>query len=642
MVKFIDPLKALQEDRLKAGEPSASQLATRASRPITSGAPIKQADMNLPGLTFEQRIKADFRVFLTLVWRHTLGNDPNPIQLDLAYYLQHGGGDRKIIMAFRGFSKSWITGAFALWRLYCDPDEKVMVVSGGLVRAQATSNWCLGLIMTMDILKDLRPKTGNRQSATMWDVGNCIPAQSASFTAFGIGGQLVGFRGSLIIADDVETQTNSLTVIMRSKVLEAVKEFESVLVPGGQIIYLGTPHDVDSLYMRLLRLRDSAGGKVYQARIWCALFPNEEELQKYANLGDLIAPYITHEIKRLGPSCIGHSTMPMRFTDADLDKRRAAMGNSEFRLQFMLDLTGSFIDRYPLKLKDLMVMDLDMEKAPEDLVWGTTHPDRDLPVMGFDGDYYHKPVQIADFRAPYAKKIGFVDPSGRGDNETALQIVGELHGRAFWLYQWANKDGYAKESLEAIANACVRYRVSTLYVEGNFGDGMYIALLRPVVNAAWAKYNETAPADQHGGTTIEEIKSGSTQKERRILSVLEPVFQSHRLVINRSVIEADYSSIQQMEGEDTRHYYAWGYQATHVTRERDCLTEDDRLEALAGALAQLSAELGVDPLGMVKRSRSEREDELIAELMRDAEEAVGRGPYVKDDTRAEAARIQRR
>lgn len=656
MAKLIDPLKDLKltgnpEADLKThkdllGEVMASDLLAKSRRqnPLVTGEKIKAGDLHLPGVTLEQRVKADFRVFLTLVWRHVLGNDPNPIQLDLAYWLQHGP-DRAIIMAFRGFSKSWITGAYALWRLYCDPDEKIMIVSGGLVRAQQTSNWCLGLVMTMDILKDLRPKSNNRQSATMWDVGNCIPAQSASFTAFGIGGQLVGFRGTLIIPDDVETQTNSLTVVMREKILEAVKEFESVLTPGGQIKYLGTPHDVDSLYEKLLRLKDSAGNHVYVARVWPALFPTQEEVASYRGR---LAPYIEHQIQKQGPSCIGHSTMPLRFSDADLDTRCAAMGKSEFRLQFMLDLSGSFVDRFPLKLKDLMVMDLDNHKAPEDLVWGTTAPDRDLPVMGFDGDYYMKPVMISPMMLPYSKKIAFIDPSGRGSNETALQVVGELHGRAYWLYQYATKDGYSPPTLEHIAKSCVRFGVSTLYVEGNFGDGMFLALMGPVLVRAWEdehkrrKLGGLAPTEQQG-TTMVEIKSGTAQKEKRILSVLEPVFQQHRLVVNRAVIEADYQSLQTMEGEDTRHYYAWGYQSTHITREKDCLSEDDRLESLAGALAQLAAQLGVDPIGMTHRAQQQREDDLEAWMEEQMGLASGTlsGPARKD-TRVEAAKVTRR
>lgn len=634
MAKLIDPLQKLKDERQAAGELSAAQVVA----PQRRGHPAV-----LPGTSLEQRAKADFRVFLTIIWRHLLGNDPNPIQLDMAYWLQHGP-DRAIIMAFRGFSKSWITGAYALWRLYINPDEKVMVVSGSLMRAVATSNWCLSLVMTLPILKELRPKANTRQSGQMWDVGNCIPQQSASFTAFGIGGQLVGFRGSLIIPDDVETQTNSRTVVMRNTVREGVKEFESVLVPGGQIKYLGTPHDMDSLYEYLLKLKNEDGTPVYSARIWTALFPTEAEYVKYKGR---LAPYIPAVAAKLGPSCIGHSTMPMRFTDQDLAKRRAAMGNSEFRLQFMLDLEGSFIDKYPLKLKDLMVLDLDKDKAPEELVWGTSKVEKDLPLPGFDGDYYHAPVMMGDIYSPYSRKVAFIDSSGRGTNETAMAIGGELVGRVFLLHMFATQQGYEMATLKAIAERCVQYGVSTLYVEGNHGDGMFIALLRPVLNAAWEKVNKDRSKkrpDGLTGTEIEEVKSGAVQKEKRILSVLEPVTQQHRLVVNRSVIQWDEASIKEKDGEDGQHYYSLGYQYTHLTRERDSLGQDDRLESLAGLLAMFASELEVDPQGMTIRRSTEREDELLRELeeMEEDLSVGGPGKARAPDLRAEATRIQTR
>lgn len=610
MAKLIDPLQRLKEERQANGELSSAQVANVAP-PARKG-----HEATLPGTTLEQRVKADFRVFLTLVWRHFNYPDPSPPMLDMAYWLQHGP-DRAIIMAHRGFSKSWITGAYALWRLYCNPDEKVMVVSGGLVRACATSNWCLSLVLTMDILKPLRPKSGDRQSAQMWDVGNCIPAQSASFTAFGIGGQLVGFRGTLIIPDDVETQTNSLTVVMREKIRESVKEFESVLTPGGQIKYLGTPHDVDSLYLNLLGLKNHDGTPVYVARIWPARYPNEEERRKYHGR---LAPYIDAKIKQLGPGCIGHSTMPMRFPDEDLNKREAAMGKSEFRLQFMLDLTGSFIDKFPLKLRDLIVMNLAPNKAPEDLVWGTQRKIPDVQLMGFDGDYLHEPAMIGPDYSPYSKTLGYLDGSGRGEDETALAIGGELFGRVFLRKLWASKDGYGPETLRTIARLCIEFRVSTLYVEANYGDGMLVALLKPVMVKEWeAALKKTRRRELDGltGTDIEEIKSGSVQKERRILSVLEPVCQSHRLVIDRAVFDWDFQSISEMEGEDTRRRYSFAHQFTHLTREKDCLGKDDRLEVVAGLCALFAEELEVEPLGMSVRAKNEREEDFMRELEED-------------------------
>lgn len=656
MAKLVDPLKELKASReaeKKLGSRDLLGIPKVQSSPQPLDASTPMADIpsdvgvHLAGKAamkaastspeLDRAIRKDFRVFLTLVWRHLLGVDPNPIQLDLAYWLQHGP-DRAIIMAFRGFSKSWITGAYALWRLYCDADEKIMVISGSMKRAVATTNWALSLIMTMPVLAHMIPRSHYRQSGQQFDVGSCVPAQSASFSAFGIGGQLVGFRGTCIIPDDVETQTNTLTVAAREKIAEAVKEFESVLVPGGVIKYLGTPHDVDSLYMKLLRLRDKHKRPVYAARIWPALFPTTEQIKSY---NGFLAPYITHELGKLGPSCVGHSTMAMRFTDDDLEIRRAAIGNSEFALQFMLDLSGSLLDKYPLKLSNLMVASLDNRVGPDSVAWGDTKIYRDLPIMGLDGDFFYEPSYISDTYLPYNRTIAVVDSSGRGQDETAFVILAELNGTIFWLHLYASKLGYEPSVLKHIAKQCVVFRVHELFVEGEFGDGMFMALLKPYLMAELDKHNKRKGAE-HLGTRLTEIKVGKAQKEKRILGILEPVTQQHRLVVSKEVILYDEQSIKEMEGEDSRHRYAWGYQYTHITRERDCLGHEDRLDALASGVAMFAGVLGVDPQGIAEKKREERTEDWLQKLLDEQDDLMGVGSLKSKDTRVQAAKAQRR
>lgn len=644
VIKLIDPRKDLDAARKVEAMPSAAEVAlpkapidTRSNKAKLSG-----DTAGVPFDTLEARCKKDFRVFLTVIWRHLLGNDPNPIQLDMAYWLQHGP-DRSITMAFRGFSKSWITGAYALWRLYVNSGEQILVVSGSKNRAMATTNWCLQLIMTLPILAHMIPKPSFRQSSQMFDVGNCIPQQSASFMAAGIGGQLVGFRGTCIIPDDVETQTNSLTVVMREKTKEGVKEFESILVPGGVIKYLGTPHDMESLYLYLLSLRDEMGNPVYAARIWPALFPSEEERKAYSTW---LAPYILHEIEKLGPTCIGHSTMPQRFTDADLAKRKAAMGASEFQLQFMLDLKGFSRDKYPLKLKDLIVMDLDDRRGPETVTWGNTHIHRDLPIRGFDGDFYYGPVDVSPTYSPWTKVAGFIDTSGKGSDEMTLWIGAELFGRVFALSLYASRDGFSEPVLKEIARLCVRYWVNELQIEDNFGGGMFSALLRPHLQAAWDAYKKTSEGrhpDCPNGTRIVDVNSGKQSKEARILGILEPATQQHRVVINKSIIQYDEQSVAEMDGEDSRHRYAFGYQYTHLANIRDCLGHDDRVEGLSGLVGIFADALGVDPHGMAASRQQDRDDEEAEEAFEEADQAAGRaGEGVRKDGRMAAAKPQRR
>lgn len=633
-LKLFDPLKAeaVRAEAVEAfhspeaAKPKARKKTPRkpaerlpAVPPAPTPVPSLEPAPGAPAASYEDRLKADFRLFLIVIWRHLLGKDPAPIMLDMAYWLQHGP-DRAIIEAFRGFSKSWITGAYALWRLYRNPQEKIMVVSGSLTRAVATTNWCLALIMEVPILAHLKPLAHQRQSSKAFDVGPAVPDQSPSFNALGIGGQLVGFRGDCIIADDVETQTNSLTVTMRDKIREAVKEFDSVLKPGGVIKYLGTPHDEDSLYNKLGK--PEVG---YTIRVWPARFPTTEQIKKY---GDTLAPYITREIEKHGPALVGTPTMPTRFSDEDLRKREMSLGRSEFALQFMLDTSLSDREKYPLKVRELMVLSLDPRKGPEAVAWSNDPRNRitDLQSFGFEGDHYYAPViPEGTTYAPWSRVVGAVDNSGRGTDETVLTVIAELHGTLFLLHLWATRAGYEMETLLAIAKACVRFRVNKLRVEANFGDGMFVALLAPVLEKEWAVYNRGVDArnrtnrgikEEHGGTEIEEVRSSNQMaKERRILSVLEPVTQQHRLVVDRSVIEWDFNSLKQIEGEDGRHRYSLFYQYTHITRDRDALYKDDRVETLSIGVADFADILGVDPATMAVRATEGRKQDELEKLL---------------------------
>ena len=296
----------------------------------------------------------DFRYFLVLVWRHLQLPDPTPIQLDIGEYMQDGP-KRRIIEAFRGVGKSWMAAAYVLWLLRNDPQKKIMVVSASKTRADDFAQFCLRLIREMKILKCLDPDRDEQRSASnRFDVRPAIPDQSPSVKSVGIFGQLTGSRADLILADDVEVPNTAWTVGMREKLLVSVGEFNAILKPGGEIMFLGTPQTEESIYNKL-RLRG------YECRIWPSRYPVKPE--KY---GEALAPVIQKRCIELK----GDPTDPDRFSDLDLIEREASYGRSQFTLQFQLDTTLSDLERFPLRLSDLVVMEVD-QNAPEKVVWSS-------------------------------------------------------------------------------------------------------------------------------------------------------------------------------------------------------------------------------------------------------------------------------
>lgn len=534
----------------------------------------------------------DFRVFLHLVWKALNLPNPTPVQLSIAQYLQHGPR-RKIIEAFRGVGKSWITAAYVDWRLLLDPDVKIMVVSASKDRADNFTTFCLQLINEIPILHHLMPRPEQRCSKLAFDVGPCRADQAPSVVSRGIFSQITGGRADEIIADDIEVPNNSFTQMMRDKLSEAVKEFDAILKPNGVITYLGTPQTEQSLYNQL-------PDRGYSCRVWPARYPSEEQKKNY---GDALSPFITTKMeeitKTLGIDPVGMSTDPLRFSDEDLMERELSYGRSGFQLQFMLDTRLSDADRYPLKLSDLIVMGGNAEKAPEQPVWGktTTNIINDLPCVGLNGDRYHSPVFLSGDWIPYTGSVMAIDPSGRGTDETAVVVAKMLNGYVYVTEMKAYRDGYGDNTLRDIAKLAKDQKVNHVIIEANFGDGMFSKLLQP-----WF-LKEDYPC------LIEDVKH-SRQKEMRIIDTLEPVMNQHRLVVDRSVIEWDYNSTKDLPPEQRLKYQMF-YQMSRMTRERGSLAHDDRLDCLAMAVGYWVEQMSQDAQ---KRAVQRREDLMKDEL----------------------------
>ncbi|MDX1059914.1 phage terminase large subunit [Sinorhizobium medicae] len=411
----------------------------------------------------------DFRNFLYLVWLHLNLTKPTKVQYDIAHYLQHGP-KRMVIEAFRGVGKSWVTSAFVCWLLYCNPQLNILVISASKQRSDDFSTFTMRLIFEMDILAHLRPAPDQRCSKVSFDVGPARASHAPSVKSLGITSQIAGSRADVLIADDVEVPNNSDTHLKREKLSEQIKEFDAVLKPGGRIIYLGTPQSEQSIYNLL-------PDRGYQVRIWTARYPDPERQAKY---GARLAPMLVRELDR-DPDIVGRPTDPERFTAEDLDERELSYGRSGFSLQFMLDTSLSDEDKYPLKLSDLIVMGLNPGKGPAEVVWSSA-PDltyEQLPMVGLPGDRYYRPMFISKDWVDWEGSVMFVDPSGRGKDETSWAIVKMLHGILFATKINAKRgDGYSDETLLTILRDAKEQKVNLILVEPNFGDGMFAQLLR--------------------------------------------------------------------------------------------------------------------------------------------------------------------
>ena len=504
-------------------------------------------------INLETNVK-NFKNFLYLAWKHLQLPEPTPIQYDIADYLQKVQ-KRIVIQAFRGVGKSWITSAYVCHQLLLNPQRNILVVSASKNRADDFSTFTQRLITEMPLLQHLQPRDDQRHSKISFDVSPARAAHAPSVKSLGVTSQLTGSRADLIIADDVESANNSQTQLMRDRLSETVKEFDAIIKPEvGRIVFLGTPQTEMSLYNSL----DERG---FKTRIWTSLYPTKIQL---INLGEKLSPTIKKAITD-NPKLEGKPTDPLRFDETDLMEREASYGRSGFQLQFMLDTTLSDLNRYPLKLNDLILMSglSSWKEAPCKIQWASGSDqiksiDSDLPNVGLKGDYWVAPMYTSDEYAPFEGSVMSIDPSGRGADRTGYCILKMLHGVLYMTDCGALEGGYEKETLERISQLAKEHSVNYVVIESNFGDGMATALLKPVM----AKIHPCS---------IEEVRH-NIQKEKRIIDTLEPIFNQHRLVVAQEVIEKDFK--QPIDHQLFK-------QITRITKDRGALRHDDALDALS-------------------------------------------------------------
>ncbi len=454
------------------------------------------------------------------------------------------------------------------------------------------------LIIETPWLSHLQPKSDDaRWSRISFDV-LCSPHQAPSVKSVGITGQLTGSRADLMILDDIEVPGNSMTELMREKLLQLCTEAESILTPkdDSRIMYLGTPQTTFTVYRKLAE-------RNYRPFVWPSRYP--KDITPYDGL---IAPQLQEDIDNgaIPLTC----TDPDRFDDDDLVEREASMGRSNFALQFMLDTSLSDAEKFPLKMSDLVVTSVNPTKAPDNVIWCSDPRNvlKDLPTVGLPGDYFYSPMQLQGEWTEYQETICSVDPSGRGADETAACYISQKNGILYVHEMRAYRDGYSDTTLLDILRGCKKYNVNTMVIESNFGDGIVAELFKKHIQQTKQRI------------LVEEVRA-NVRKEDRIIDTLEPILNQHRLVVDRSLVEWDYSSNQSAAPEE-RLLYMLFYQMSRMCRQKYAVKHDDRLDALAQGVKYFIDAFGISAREQIKLRKREEWDDMLEQFVDDPQSAT--------------------
>ena len=523
----------------------------------------------------------DFRNYLYFTFTEVLDLPaPDPMQYDIAYWMQHAppssdGIVRQQIQAMRGCGKSVIAAVFCTWLWYCNPKIRIVVLSSIGPKANELAGLVKDILDLSPLLEHLRPhyedgvtmRRGKKihslsrpkNTEQFFDVRGCGPGKDPSFAAYPVHGGWTGSHPDIIIPDDTEIPENSRTVLWRTRLYDKLQECESLVMEGGKIMYMGTPQTEESIYNKL----DDAG---YKIRRWPAELPDPNDEIRSKN----VAPWLLERVHN--GEKVGSPSYPERFPVMRLLEKKAK-GLAYYNLQMLLDTTLADQERYPLKLKNLIVLDTPADMAPTNVVWGTAARITHFEYSGFTGDYLHTPAFVEEAWGEYQDKVLYIDPKGGGADSVGYAVGGILNGIIYAIDVGgfaAGQDGTSDVIMRKLALLAATYGIKRVIVESNWGGSKDVSTYAKLLQPFMAKHN---------GPTQIETNYVQGQKERRILDCLEPIVNTHRLVFS----------------EKTARCIALTYQFTHLTRESGALSHDDEIDALYGMVSRFTHLVVLDP-----------------------------------------------
>ena len=255
-------------------------------------------------------------------------------------------------------------------------------------------------------------------------------------------------------------------------------------------------------------------------------------------------------------------------------------------------------------MSDLIVTSVNPKLAPDNIVWCSDPANviKDAPTVGLPGDYFYSPMQFGSGEwNPYTETICSIDPSGRGTDETAATYISQHNGFLYLHEMRAYRDGYSDKTLLDILRGCRKFGVTKLLIETNFGDGIVAELFRKHLQQLKLSID------------IEEVRA-NVRKEDRIIDSLEPVLNQHRLVVDRSVIDWDYSSNKDQPPEE-RLLYMLFYQMSRMCREKGAVKHDDRLDSLAQGVKYFTDCLAISAQEAVNSRKREEWSAMIQDFL---------------------------
>jgi hypothetical protein len=534
----------------------------------------------------ERKLRSDFVYFLTFVFKKMGLPEPTPMQRLFADILQKMPSRRMIMLAYRGFAKTTIINWFLVWELWNDPRKQQAIWGQNRDFAADSVGQMLGWVQNFEFLHKIAPLRDQQQSTFGFDTpAKPAHVRGASVNALSIGGGITGSRADTLVIDDPETTQNGYTQQRRENLDRAMSEATMVIKEGtGRVIVPGTPHFDRSLYTRLK-------AKGYRIFIFPMTVPPKE-------VADACWEHYPRQIRDMILS-LPEGTPLDRFSEEEVQMRMSE-GKVTYERQCLLNLYRSSGTDRPLDITRIILYDANTRGLPQ-----TLEHAREPQYVADDmaeyscadlGEKFYRPFKVAETVRPYEKRVVYVDPSGQGKDELVYVSGGASSGYLVVFKIEGLRGGVTKENLETIIDHAMSIKAEAIYWESNLNTG-----------AEWCRaVLDEKYAPRFGRAALPQVIPVHQQanKEQRIVSTLDPIINSGRMVLTPEAIMTDFLSAQDKGIESYADYTLTAQISNFSPRER--LPFDDRLDALAGIGQVLAAYLQITPIRHATDAEYER------------------------------------
>ena len=548
-------------------------------------------------------MKVSFAAFY-LVYAETLNWVVPDFHLDVCDFLEDYG-TLGLLMMPRGHGKSTILDIYNAWKLFCNPEHLILHQGATDPDAYKVSRGT-EQVLERHPLSNLFGIKKARGETQKWWVSGCTDVRHGSIHARGILSNVTGSRANEIQNDDVEVPSNIGTPEAREKLRYRLGEQSFILIPGGQRLFVGTPHTHDSLYTDIKKL----GAK-------CLVLKMYEKEKRFESVSEAIVDFDPVYVF----SGIGSQAKLLK---EGKDYKFIQQGNS-YRIIFteshyLIDVYGEALwpERFTPKV---------MEERRREC----------RTINEWDSQYQLHAKPIGDVRLDPDKMIPYdCEPVLKRANGRYIIMLGERQIVGITM-RWDPSSGKLKSDISSVAlvlhddfgnkywhrSVALTGEVVTHDAQGNIIGGQVWQLCDliqqfnvPSISIETNGIGNFAPASLKGALKARRIRCGVNEvhntgnKNKRILEALEGPLMSGLLWVHTSVIDTPE------EGENSSRQYKNMRMFNPAIADQD----DDDLDSLAGAVTDSPERVGkIHRQNEVNESPNWRTDGGVVEATLDFE-----------------------